>query len=1792
MSTLYHAGAAAVPSAAAPGQRYTSAAALCAAIRAAAELAPEFDPRAEFPERFGVDPARRYPFTVPAMIEPGACIVMAPARGRGIVAEVVTDGPACKWPKLAEAPEAPGPFLPCPDNVRVSFHYAAGAARGCLTVANVRGALLALADRVHAQRGAFDGQVKRAPRPKAPSASAPHVTARAMLAAGDVAGALQVAETRGAVFFGHSNGARPILYMAAELCEAAGMRFAVARMVESGRFRVLHAPSTLSVDSVRAGAPDDRGFSSGAAALDWLETSAASEDWRAKLGAAAKRAAAYDQAAARAAFLASAAPEFAAAAAELAGQAAPAAPAAPAEAAPAEPSAPMAAEAPAAECYSFPVLLIGTDGRRMAEAAHRCAGAGLTSRDIEAAHLAARELAAGRGLRVVSQSFADGAARAWCEPMAAPAAADAPEAAAAPIAPPAANDPGRPDPGPAAPGGALRAPKPETAAERATLATLAGRMVPAEALQRAAADVARLASDWPPCADRAAAVAAGRAGRPEAAAALALYMVRAAAAHGRPVQRDEARRALATLQAAAAEAGADAAGAELAAMIRAAAGAVERMAADAPPDARRAAAVASGRAGDPAAAPALCAELQRAADRGAVGADDARQCAAGLLAALGRSAAALQRAADAIGDRAAATLAAGGPPATHSQAAELAADRPEAAAPAHPPATHSQRAPRDGDRFRIHERSAKTTGGAVWTGAETYTAQRAADVARCVVAGYTSGARWATCAETGALLYGIDAAGRECSRAEYFPPIAPEAPATAAAEVAERAAAAVYRAHCETARIGRDAGMLAPMGDTRPHWIDAPGSYLRARRSEEFDRPDVRELRRKLAATVRAERRAYRLRALAVRITAPSAERAERSNETRAELAAELREESRQLLASVGLAAPATHSDAWPPATHSEAAPAADDPPPSELCGLILHNVMVPLCNSQPDGIADPAAMEREADRIEAAGAAMVEGEFCSPGALQCARQTRANYREVARRLRELAAIERARRGAPDPADPAEVARLAALRADRPETLRQAAADMERAAAHCATLPAGYGIPGGAEMATARAATYAAAAELAEAAAGPFVVMIDAEQSAGEAPTIEAARELAARLAAAEPFPCTFTIHDAAGEWLEDAATAAGLPQLRPEALKAAAAPATHSQASAPADDRPAGPSPATHSQLTGQAADYFERARNRCAADPRPKLGLLIEAAALRETAAGMRRNVADGAADASMRAAWSANAPAADAAAAELERIAAELPEPPAPARDHLPFDGYTGAWVELRRSLAGADEYRGHVLAAMREALAAGLSYNADTYPRAAAIMAQRWGYPDAREIKPAGEGGVGGGFASHCYMARQALRAEEEREENRAAAAKLHPGQKFGRLIVNGKTYTGAAIVGGIPHTGEGIELAAKCGGRSYSIKMTAAALVYAIERTAERAELRAEQRQRRTGKPAPARPASLPIGTEAAPAPATHSEPAQDAGPWRIAASRMEEYAPELRPVHVLFTPNRRRALGEPGQDAGQCVGFYMARATYRAIPAGELATPADFERFGPLQPAPADFLWSSEERAAEAQRNGHPPRTHSQPIEAEASAPAAAAFVPHCGDLARMANARSAGGYLAAPYLAGGMLASDGEGWLSLTDAGRAALLAAGYVHLPRAGFGWVLPYSLPRLIVETIDGRLSALTPAGLAQFGPIPAELATLEEIEREARRLVAAGVLGMFDYSAQGMPPGFYQPIKPAEPAEPPAAPGPVHVSQFLTWPATLARAHHAAAGRPGPLLRIPDGDPRAAIPPQFAPAYPLR
>ena len=51
-------------------------------------------------------------------------------------------------------------------------------------------------------------------------------------------------------------------------------------------------------------------------------------------------------------------------------------------------------------------------------------------------------------------------------------------------------------------------------------------------------------------------------------------------------------------------------------------------------------------------------------------------------------------------------------------------------------------------------------------------------------------------------------------------------------------------------------------------------------------------------------------------------------------------------------------------------------------------------------------------------------------------------------------------------------------------------------------------------------------------------------------------------------------------------------------------------------------------------------------------------------------------------------------------------------------------------------------------------------------------------------------------------------------------------------------------------------------------------------------------------------------------------------------------------VHVLFRTDHEN---------DKCVGYYMSRDAYRAIPLMEIATPDDFRKFGYLVKAPGHF---------------------------------------------------------------------------------------------------------------------------------------------------------------------------------------------------------------------------------------------
>lgn len=59
-------------------------------------------------------------------------------------------------------------------------------------------------------------------------------------------------------------------------------------------------------------------------------------------------------------------------------------------------------------------------------------------------------------------------------------------------------------------------------------------------------------------------------------------------------------------------------------------------------------------------------------------------------------------------------------------------------------------------------------------------------------------------------------------------------------------------------------------------------------------------------------------------------------------------------------------------------------------------------------------------------------------------------------------------------------------------------------------------------------------------------------------------------------------------------------------------------------------------------------------------------------------------------------------------------------------------------------------------------------------------------------------------------------------------------------------------------------------------------------------------------------------------------------------------------VHVLFETGSG-CLHPYSRDQRQVVGRYMSKATYDAIPLLHNATIQDYERFGPVAPAPSDF---------------------------------------------------------------------------------------------------------------------------------------------------------------------------------------------------------------------------------------------
>ena len=242
--------------------------------------------------------------------------------------------------------------------------------------------------------------------------------------------------------------------------------------------------------------------------------------------------------------------------------------------------------------------------------------------------------------------------------------------------------------------------------------------------------------------------------------------------------------------------------------------------------------------------------------------------------------------------------------------------------------------------------------------------------------------------------------------------------------------------------------------------------------------------------------------------------------------------------------------------------------------------------------------------------------------------------------------------------------------------------------------------------------------------------------------------------------------------------------------------------------------------QLSADAAEYVARVYPRLADDPMPRTGLILAARAERARAARVHG--------------W--NAQLAAECADNLQARADLLPVPPEPTRDHVPFDGFGGVWNDIRIGRAEPDEYCAHVIRAMRDARAAGLFYNSETYPRAAAVMAHRWGYAD---VRGSGDNGVPAWFGSHCYMADDVIREQAAREARRIAreALQLAPGTDIGSIIFSDGKLIRCVTVESVSDSGESVTLAGKRGATPVRWQGEPLAVQTAIDRAHQKGKRR-------------------------------------------------------------------------------------------------------------------------------------------------------------------------------------------------------------------------------------------------------------------------------------------------------------------------------------------------------------------
>jgi hypothetical protein len=245
--------------------------------------------------------------------------------------------------------------------------------------------------------------------------------------------------------------------------------------------------------------------------------------------------------------------------------------------------------------------------------------------------------------------------------------------------------------------------------------------------------------------------------------------------------------------------------------------------------------------------------------------------------------------------------------------------------------------------------------------------------------------------------------------------------------------------------------------------------------------------------------------------------------------------------------------------------------------------------------------------------------------------------------------------------------------------------------------------------------------------------------------------------------------------------------------------------------------------------SEIIAKARQDALVDPRPKLGLQILATHERKRSEALAMRAEQIPTSESVPV-WQAHSRIARAAADQIQALCDEQVDPTGTQEGSEHPKHEWAEWNKIEAGVAEPNEYQAHVIEAMADAIAAGLSCNAETGPHVAALMAARWGYPDERENAPEGSDfRVVRNFGSHCYSARCVIRARERRVAMKKAAGELRIGAIPGRIITGSLENLTSAIIVSISHTSEKVEIQAKRGPKAVTWAPDAVEALNAIVR---------------------------------------------------------------------------------------------------------------------------------------------------------------------------------------------------------------------------------------------------------------------------------------------------------------------------------------------------------------------------